>query len=117
MQVKKSGDNCKILCIKNGHIGIVEKAQKTSLDTVCLCHYYLLYFMNSGRILEWREIPTSKVTIWIPIAVPSYTYSSLANSYCLQVIKKGHIGIVEKVQETSSDTGMHNRAITVLHEL
>ena len=32
-------------------------------------------------------------------------------------IKKGHIGIVEKVQETSSDTGMHNRAITVLHEL
>ena len=31
-------------------------------------------------------------------------------------LKKGHIGIVEKVQETSSDTGMHNRAITVLHE-
>ena len=31
-------------------------------------------------------------------------------------IKKGHIGIVEKVQETSSDTGVHNRAITVLHE-
>ena len=31
--------------------------------------------------------------------------------------KKGHIGIVEKVQEISSDTGMHNRAITVLHEL
>ena len=32
-------------------------------------------------------------------------------------IKKGHniIGIVEKVQETSSDTGMHNRAITVLY--
>ena len=28
-----------------------------------------------------------------------------------------HIRIVEKVQETSSDTGMHNRAITVLHEL
>ena len=26
------------------------------------------------------------------------------------------IGIVEKVQETSSDTGVHNRAITVLHE-
>ena len=24
--------------------------------------------------------------------------------------------IVEKVQETSSDTGMHKRAITVLHE-
>ena len=24
------------------------------------------------------------------------------------------IGIVEKVQETSSDTGLHNRAITVL---
>ena len=31
-------------------------------------------------------------------------------------IIKGHIGIVEKVQETSSNTGMHNRAITVLHE-
>ena len=31
-------------------------------------------------------------------------------------IQKGHIGIVEKVQETSSDTGVHNRAITVLHE-
>ena len=27
------------------------------------------------------------------------------------------IGIVEKVQETSPGTGMHNRAITVLHEL
>ena len=26
------------------------------------------------------------------------------------------LGIVEKVQETSLDTGMHNRAITVLHE-
>ena len=25
--------------------------------------------------------------------------------------------IVEKVQETSADTGMHNRAITVLHEV
>ena len=33
-----------------------------------------------------------------------------------ELIKKGHIGIVEKVQETSSDTGVHNRAITVLHE-
>ena len=32
-------------------------------------------------------------------------------------IKKGHVGIVEKVQETSLGTGMHNRAITVLHEL
>ena len=30
-------------------------------------------------------------------------------------IKKGHIGIVEKVKETSSDTGVHNRAITVLY--
>ena len=32
-------------------------------------------------------------------------------------LKKGHIGIVEKVQETSLGTGMYNRAITVLHEL
>ena len=31
-------------------------------------------------------------------------------------IQKGHIGIVEKAKETSSDSGMHNRAITVLHE-
>ena len=31
--------------------------------------------------------------------------------------KNGHIGIVEKVQETSLGTDMHNRAITVLHEL
>ena len=29
---------------------------------------------------------------------------------------KRHIGIVEKAKETSSDSGMHNRAITVLHE-
>ena len=29
---------------------------------------------------------------------------------------KGHIKNVEKVQETSSDTGIHNRAITVLHK-
>ena len=27
-----------------------------------------------------------------------------------------YIGIVEKAKETSSDTGMHDRAITVLHE-
>ena len=31
-------------------------------------------------------------------------------------LKKGHIGIVEKAKETSSDSGIHNRAITVLHE-
>ena len=29
---------------------------------------------------------------------------------------RGHIRIVEKVQETSSDTGVHSRAITGLHE-
>ena len=29
---------------------------------------------------------------------------------------KGHIGIVEKAKETSWDSGMHDRAITVLHE-
>ena len=38
------------------------------------------------------------------------------SSYLLQVNEKGHIGIVEKAKETSSDSGMHNRAITVLHE-
>ena len=36
--------------------------------------------------------------------------------YKILGIKKGHIGIVEKAKETSSDSGMHNRAITVLHE-
>ena len=29
-------------------------------------------------------------------------------------IRKGHIVIVEKLQERNLDTGMHNRAITVL---
>ena len=29
---------------------------------------------------------------------------------------KRDIGIVENIQETSLDTGIHNRAITVLHE-
>ena len=34
-------------------------------------------------------------------------------TYCLAyyVIKKGHRGIVENIQETSSNTGVHNRAI------
>ena len=41
----------------------------------------------------------------------------LASLLYIQVNEKGHIGIVEKVQETSLGTGMHNRAITVLHEL
>ena len=31
------------------------------------------------------------------------------------LIQRGHIGIVERAQETSSDTGVHNRAITVLY--
>ena len=51
--------------IKKGHIGIVEKAQETSSDsdmhnTVLVP---LLYFMNSGCVLECRETPTSWVTI------------------------------------------------------
>ena len=50
---------------KKGHIGIVEKAQETSSDsdmhnTVLVP---LLYFMNSGCVLECRETPTSQVTI------------------------------------------------------
>ena len=32
-------------------------------------------------------------------------------------MKMDIIGIVEKAKETSSDTGMHNRANTVLYEL
>ena len=35
---------------------------------------------------------------------------------CISLELKGNIGIVEKVQDTSSDTGVCNRAITVLHE-
>ena len=51
--------------LKKGHIGIVEKAQETSSDsdmhnTVLVP---LLYFMNSGCVLECRETPTSWVTI------------------------------------------------------
>ena len=34
----------------------------------------------------------------------------------VKTIKRGHTGIVEKIQETSSDTGMYNRAVTGLHE-
>ena len=34
----------------------------------------------------------------------------------LELKRDIRIGIVEKVQETSSDTGVHNRVITVLHE-
>ena len=46
---------------KMSHIGIVEKAQETSSDsdmhnTVLVP---LLYFMNSGCVLECRETPTS----------------------------------------------------------
>ena len=36
-----------------------------------------------------------------------------SSQFCGQM---GHIGIVEKVQETSLKTDMHNRAVTVLHE-
>ena len=48
-------------------------------------------------------------------------YCFPSNVYFQQVYKwknskKEHIGIVEKAKGTSSDTGMHNRAITVLHE-
>ena len=38
----------------------------------------------------------------------------METSKCL-LIKKGHIGIVENAKETSSNIGMCNRAITVLH--
>ena len=53
-------------------IKIVEKAQETSSDTGMhdTVLVPLLYFMNSGCILECRETPTSQVTILIPISVP-----------------------------------------------
>ena len=47
------------------------------------------------------------------------TQHDLDNGVHIFINKKGHtgcIGIVEKAKETSSDSGMHNRAITVLHE-
>ena len=57
--------------IQKGHIGIVEKAQETSSDsdmhnTVCLS---LLYFMNSGCVLEIRETHITGNNL-IPISVP-----------------------------------------------
>ena len=44
-------------------------------------------------------------------------YHTLPHNFILQVNEKiqGHIGIVEKAKETSSDSGMHNRVITVLY--
>ena len=48
---------------KKGHIGIVEKAQETSSDSEHCALVPLLYFMNSGCVLEFRETPTSQVTI------------------------------------------------------
>ena len=44
-------------------IGIVEKAQETSSDSEHCVFVPLLYFMNSGCVLEFRETPTSQVTI------------------------------------------------------
>ena len=53
--------------LKRDIIVIVEKAQETSSDTDmhdtdCVL-LPLLYFMNSGCILECRESPISQVTI------------------------------------------------------
>ena len=56
------------------------------------------------------------------LQLPSCMHSILGQTaIIIQVngkIQKGHkiIGIVEKAKGTSSDTGMHSRAITVLHE-
>ena len=63
--------NEKFLELKKGHIGIVEKAQETSSDsdmhnTVLVP---LLYFMNSGCVLECRETHIMGNNL-IPISVP-----------------------------------------------
>ena len=68
--------NGKILWIKKGHIGIVEKEQETR-DSIGVCLYATLY----GRcILECRDKPTSHCVTnsythgnnLIPISVPPY---------------------------------------------
>ena len=42
----------------------------------------------------------------------SHTELLSSMNHCMSVL----LGIVENVQETSSDTGMHNGTVTVLHE-
>ena len=66
---------------KKGHIGIVEKAQETSSDsdmhnTVLVP---LLYFMNSGCVLECRETPTSWVTTYIRHPPPHNLFLGIGN--------------------------------------
>ena len=57
--------NEKILLIKKGHIGIVEKVQETSdtdIHTGYIYNYVLLLYytkFNSGRVLECTDTPTS----------------------------------------------------------
>ena len=38
------------------------------------------------------------------------------NEKFFELTRDIYIGIVEKAKETSSDAGMHNRGMTVLHE-
>ena len=55
---------CIINTMKKGHnnMAIVEKAQETSLDIYCYAQTEpLLYYMNSGRVLECKDTPTSHV--------------------------------------------------------
>ena len=53
---------------------------------------------------------------WASGSEPTYSHTTGLNFLYIQVNELGHIRIiVEKAKETSSDTVMHNRAITVLH--
>ena len=76
--------NGKILRIKKGHIGIVEKEQETSWDIgVCA---YVLHILYSECILECRDKPTSYCLTnfythgnnLIPISVPTHLLHKLA---------------------------------------
>ena len=67
---------------------------------------------NNYRIYIRSEI----LSVWFFVLTPIHDISvtSYQRSYGIQVnekffeLKKGHIGIVEKAQETSSDSDMHN---------
>ena len=62
-------------------------------------------------IISWYHAQKSKLYIIIHVS-----YILQVNEKIFELKRDIIIGIVEKVQETSSDTGLHNRAITVLHE-
>ena len=69
--------------------------QKTTFFTKRTLYYKGLFYVQRplGSILCTRDL--------------SYVYHTFPQNLILQVNEKGHIGIVEKAQETSSDSDMH----------